>query len=270
MSAIAQGKENAANIKVGDRILVKHYTMDNEGDRETLTWLGKERALGISRTKTGAGVTVARVLDVQAVMVTGGRRNKRVYNIITTEGVLENNAPIQTMIMAPEDAAGIKRAHAEALELDKVYEAYPVAEEAAEAPAAEVPFFQAKAEVEAILADANATEEAPKSEVDRLREEFTTTALYVPQRRLAIRLRLAQLSATVYPDRFETQEEYEVDRLRARHAATNLPEERDRIVAKLANLGTVVHPEGSPAYVQYVKDLRAALADPRAWDFLEV
>jgi hypothetical protein len=134
MSAIAQGKENAANIKVGDRILVKHYTQENEADRATLEWLGKDRALGISRTKTGEGVTVARVLAVEAVMVQG-RRAQRRYNIITTEGVLENNAPIQTMIMAPEDAAGIKRAHAEALELDKVYEAYPVAEAETEAPA---------------------------------------------------------------------------------------------------------------------------------------
>src|SRR4051812_24170691 len=116
----AAGKTTAARITTGDRILVKHYTQDNEADRATLEYLGKERALGISATKTGAGVTVARVLSVEAIMVTGGRRDRRVYEIHTTEGTLRNNAPAQTLTMAPEDAAGIKRAHAEALAEDAV------------------------------------------------------------------------------------------------------------------------------------------------------
>lgn len=191
MSAIAQGKENAANIKVGDRILVKHYNQENEADRATLEWLGKDRALGISRTKTGEGVTVARVLEVQAVMVQG-RRAQRRYNIITTEGVLENNAPIQTMIMAPEDAAGIKRAHVEALAQEAARQVETEMAEAAMAAdleyaslisttldegqraevaagnpvvitdsaqaarvVAAIPFFRAKAEVDALLAEAN-------------------------------------------------------------------------------------------------------------------
>lgn len=271
MSAGAQGKENAANIKVGDRILVKHYRAEVEADRATLEWLGKDRALGISTRKTGEGVTVARVLDVQAVMVTGGRRAKRVYNIITTEGVLENNAPIQTMIMAPEDAAGIKRAHAEALELDKVYEAYPLAEETPEAPAAEtastfpIPALPVAEEAQPVE-DAPAAQTRTEREVAALTEEFSGAAKWDPRRRLVIRLRLAQLGHPVQ----EAAREYEVDRLRARHASTNHLPERERIQAKLAALGTVVHPEGSPAYEEYRVQLRAALADPRAWDFLDV
>jgi hypothetical protein len=295
----AAGKTTAARVQAGDRILVKHYTMENEADRPTLEWLGKERALGISTRKTGEGVTVARVLRVEARMITGGRRDKRVYDIYTTEGVLENNAPAQTMMLAPEDAAGIKRAHAEALELDKVYEAYPVAEEAPAVPAKELdirpveleiplegaggsmahipadvalgvgpecgPGWAADVEPEVreelvkIMPRANGKNRA--AEVAALREEFTGAARWDAGRRIAIRLRLAQLSATVYEDRHETPEEYEVDRLRARFHSTNIPAERERIQAKLAALGTVVHPEGSPEYERYRRDLKAALAE---------
>lgn len=125
----AKGKITAARVTAGDRILVKHYNAENVADLSVLQYLGAEHALGISTTKTGEGVTVARVLRVEAKLVTGGRRDRRVYDIHTTEGILGNNVPTQTMWLAPEDAAGIKRAHAEALELDKVYEAYPLAEE---------------------------------------------------------------------------------------------------------------------------------------------
>jgi hypothetical protein len=47
------------------------------------------------------------------------------YVIITSAGSFEA-APIQTMWLAPEDPAGIKQAYAEALELNKVYEVYPL------------------------------------------------------------------------------------------------------------------------------------------------
>jgi len=131
----AAGKITAARVQTGDRILVKHYTMENETDRPTLEFLGTERALGISTTKTGQGVTVARVLKVEAAMTQGRRRAGRVYDIYTTEGVISNCAPAQTMIMAPEDNAGVKRAHVEALALNATYEAYPLADEVTEAPA---------------------------------------------------------------------------------------------------------------------------------------
>lgn len=135
--AIAAGKTNASRVQPGDRILVKHYTRDNEADQATLEYLGKDHALAISTTKTGAGVTVARVLHTEAAQVTGGRRERRVYNIYTTEGVLEHNAPAQTMILAPEDTAGVKRAHVEALEINAVMDAYPLAEELTEEEAAQ-------------------------------------------------------------------------------------------------------------------------------------
>jgi hypothetical protein len=67
-----------------------------------------------------------------------------------------------------------------------------------------------------------------------------------------------------------TPEEREIARLRARHAATTIPAERERIQGKLAALGTVVYPEGTPEYAEYRAKLKAALADPKAWDFLEV
>ncbi len=118
----AKGKITAARVTTGDRILVKHYTTENLADLSTLQYLGVEHALGISDTKTGEGVTVARVLKVEAKLVTGGRRDRRVYDIHTTEGILGNNAPAQTMTLAPEDAAGIKRAHVEALAANEAYD----------------------------------------------------------------------------------------------------------------------------------------------------
>jgi hypothetical protein len=61
----------------------------------------------------------------------------------------------------------------------------------------------------------------------------------------------------------------EIDRLRARAKVTTIPEERERIQGKLAALGTVIYPEGTPEYAEYRTQLKAALADPNAWDFLD-
>ncbi len=119
--ATAASKITAARVTVGDRILVK------EADQGTLKSLGVERALDAATTKTRGGVTVARVLHVEAVTVTGGRRQARVYNITTTEGTLGNNAPAQTILLAPEGAAGVTRAHVEALAINDTMDAYPVA-----------------------------------------------------------------------------------------------------------------------------------------------
>lgn len=137
----AKGKITAARIAAGDRILVKHYTAENVADLSVLKYLGAEHALGISTTKTGEGVTVARVLKVEAKLVTGGRRDRRVYDIHTTEGILGDNAPAQTLTLAPEDAAGIKRAHVEALAANEAYDrTAALAEEAlAKRAAAPVP-----------------------------------------------------------------------------------------------------------------------------------
>lgn len=112
----AKGKINASAVNNTHRIIVNTNGGAYEGD-----------SIRPSQTKTGEGVVVTRVLDKLKCS------NRRGYMIVTSEGSFYAE-PIQTMILAPEDPAGIKRAMAEAIELDKVYEAYPVADEA---PAAE-------------------------------------------------------------------------------------------------------------------------------------
>lgn len=114
----AKGKINAANVQVGDRIIVKVYDINNEADREILGFIRADRAVGPSATKTGEGVQVVRVLNKTAHMEAGHRRSRRVYVIETSVGLFEGS-PIQTMMLAPEDAAGIKRAHVEALAEDE-------------------------------------------------------------------------------------------------------------------------------------------------------
>lgn len=125
----AAGKINASNVTTGDRIIVK-ARFDAEG-HETISE---------SATKTGEGVFVARVIgkDFRAA----GRYEARgKYIVHTTAGSFEA-APIQTMWLAPEDNAGVKRAHVEALAEDThraelaAVETVPAAEAGA-APAAE-------------------------------------------------------------------------------------------------------------------------------------
>jgi predicted DNA binding protein len=124
----AKGKITAARVQAGDRILVKVYDRSNTEDHAILDHLKKDWALGIATTLTGTGVRVARVLSVEAYTVQGGRRAARAYDIHTTEGTLGNNVAHQTMLLAPETPAAVKRAHAEALELDRTMDAYPVAD----------------------------------------------------------------------------------------------------------------------------------------------
>jgi hypothetical protein len=45
---------------------------------------------------------------------------------------------------------------------------------------------------------------------------------------------------------------------------------REEIRVRLFELGTVVYPEGSPQHEQYAADLKAALADPNAFNFLDL
>jgi hypothetical protein len=117
----AKGKINAANVQVGDRVIMKVYRREVEADRDALDFLELDYAVGPSSTKTGEGVQVARVISKSYVIVAGGgfhRRDRRVYLIETSVGKFEAS-PIQTMILAPEDTAGIKRAHVEALDENK-------------------------------------------------------------------------------------------------------------------------------------------------------
>jgi hypothetical protein len=101
----AKGKINASKVQANDRIIV------------ALSLLTEGR-VNISQTKTGEGVQVARVITKTFRMVFIGRRQNRVYVVHTTAGSFQA-APIETMWLAPEDPAGIKRAHAEALAKDR-------------------------------------------------------------------------------------------------------------------------------------------------------
>jgi len=101
MGAIAKGKVNASETQIGDRIIVKIHRND----------AGLWTSTSPSRTKTGTDVLVARVTGKPKCI---GRRG---YIVQTTAGEFYAE-PIQTMWLAPEDAAGIKRAHAEALAED--------------------------------------------------------------------------------------------------------------------------------------------------------
>jgi hypothetical protein len=96
----AKGKINASKVQAGDRILV--HVSDISGH------------VSISHTKTGEGVQVARVIRKTAEMVPGYRRSQRLHVIHTSAGEFKA-VGIETMWLAPEDAAGIKRAHAEAM-----------------------------------------------------------------------------------------------------------------------------------------------------------
>lgn len=110
----AQGKINASKLQVNDRIMVQVT----------------EGGVWFSRNKTGEGVQVARVLD-KTSRAAQGYESRGKYIIHTTAGSFEA-APIQTMWLAPEDAAGIKRAYAEAQAEDADRAADMLVAEAAE------------------------------------------------------------------------------------------------------------------------------------------
>lgn len=99
----AMGKINASSVQPGDRIIVA--TRSNGTVHE-------------SSTKTGEFVTVARVVDKSFRAASGPYESRGKYVITASvHGVPATfeAAPIQTMWLAPEDPAGIKRAHVEAL-----------------------------------------------------------------------------------------------------------------------------------------------------------
>jgi len=94
----AKGKVNASNVQTGDRILVHVY--DQPGENDCFP----------SGNKTGERVETARVTSKLKARARG-------YVIYTTSGRFYAE-PIQTMWLAPEDPAGIRRAHVEALKLN--------------------------------------------------------------------------------------------------------------------------------------------------------
>jgi hypothetical protein len=116
MGAIAKGKVNASEAQAGMRIIVK-VRYDAEG----------HATISPSQTKTGEGVFVARIIE-KGFRAAGRYEARGKYVIHTSAGSFDA-APIQTMWLAPEDSAGIKRAHAEALEMDKAFNRAPSAEE---------------------------------------------------------------------------------------------------------------------------------------------
>ena len=115
----AAGKVNASKVEAGDRIIII------EAENGTIHE---------SRNKTGENVYVVRVTGKRFRAAQGPYEARGKYIIETTAGEFEA-ATIQTMWLAPEDAAGIKRAHVEALEADKRINRAATAEEIA-APAA--------------------------------------------------------------------------------------------------------------------------------------
>jgi hypothetical protein len=117
----AKGKINASNVTTGDRIIV-----------QISAGTGTVRP---SDTKTGEGVFVARVIG-KGFRSAGAYEARGKYIVHTSAGSFEA-APIQTMWLAPEDAAGIKRARAEA-ELEDAERAAPAPEEFTEEERAEL------------------------------------------------------------------------------------------------------------------------------------
>jgi hypothetical protein len=101
MGAIAKGKVNASEVQVGQRIIVNT-------NGSAYPWV-EGTSISPSRTKTGENVVVTTVTDKMKA------RGARGYVIVTGQGSFYAE-PIQTMWLAPEDAAGIKRAHVEAIE----------------------------------------------------------------------------------------------------------------------------------------------------------
>jgi hypothetical protein len=144
----AKGKINASKVQINDRIIVK---------------VSADGTVRPSDTKTGEGVQVARVTD-KGMRAAGQYEARGKYIVETSVGSFEA-APIQTMWLAPEDAAGVKRAHVEALieNVDRKVTEFMAARETEEAPEAtpaaltEAQIEENSAESEALnLADAEA------------------------------------------------------------------------------------------------------------------
>jgi hypothetical protein len=121
MGAIAAGKVNASEATEGMRIIVK---------------VSADGTVTPSRTKTGEGVQVTTITEKG--FRAAGRYEARGKYVIHTGAGSFDAAPIQTMFLAPEDPAGIKRAYAEALIEDAARPVAEVETETTEAVAAKL------------------------------------------------------------------------------------------------------------------------------------
>lgn len=124
---VAKGKTNASQVRIGNRIIVK---VSERGDSEwvdlTLDQVSADWMVTPSKVKTGEKVYVTTVTGKDKCI------NRRGYMITTGRGTFYAE-PIQTMWLAPEDPAGIKRAYAEALAENEARG--PVADTAPQTPA---------------------------------------------------------------------------------------------------------------------------------------
>jgi hypothetical protein len=136
----AAGKTNASRVQINDRIIVK------------VTQLAADASCtDASRTKTGEGVQIARVIGKEKC------GNRRGYMVKTSAGTFYAE-PVQTMWLAPEDAAGVKRARVEA-------EAEDIARDAVKATAGRVE--RDHAEAVAINDEIDAVAETPAATAPR-------------------------------------------------------------------------------------------------------
>lgn len=117
----AKGKITAAALAVrvaaGEPIRI---LVDRESVESALLF-NRTPVLAPAQRKTG--VMTLRALAVETWMEnrSGRHTRQRFYRFTTSEGIL-TLAPAETVILAPEDAAAIKRAHAEALDMNAEYD----------------------------------------------------------------------------------------------------------------------------------------------------
>lgn len=273
----AAGRINASQVTEGTRVIVKI----NHNDAGLFT------SWDISRNKTGEGVMVARVTAKEKC---SNRRGYMLYTSVSETPIYCE--PIQTMWLAPEDAAGIKRAHAEALaefaqwEMDEAtanqatpqYRYFAEVSRLAGGYAAAMGVLETEARVmmEAEAEITDAAVELDQEPLDELQERdmIRIAGPVSPQGyldALAAKGQADAIQAGVAAAEAQAARENtpEVAKLREEHKTAG-PFKKARIEARLAYLGAVLYPQGTPEYATYAKALKEALAAPGAWDFLNI
>lgn len=124
----AKGKITASALQIGDRIICKSGTYSEETASQWASIQAGDPYFHESRTKTGANVVIVRVTG-KSFRAASGRYERQGRFVIETTGGTFEAAGCQTMWLAPEDPAGIKRAHVEALAEDAEREAAEPIEE---------------------------------------------------------------------------------------------------------------------------------------------
>lgn len=134
----AKGKITASALQIGDRIICKSGTYSEETASQWASIQAGDPYFHESRTKTGANVVIVRVTG-KSFRAASGRYERQGRFVIETTGGTFEAAGCQTMWLAPEDPAGIKRAHVEALaeDADRAAEIERAAASAAEAAVAD-------------------------------------------------------------------------------------------------------------------------------------